>query len=72
MITSPDGRTRLSFVTGADGCMAYTVKRNGRPLILPSALGLVGQEQTSPAAFRYGEIMKRSGERNMDAAVGRK
>ena len=58
--TSPDGRTRLSFVTGADGCMAYTVERDGRPLILPSALGLVAQEQDLAGGFSVREIVKRS------------
>lgn len=59
-IISPDGRTRLSFVTGADGCMAYTVERDGRPLILPSALGLVAQERDLAGGFSVREIMKRS------------
>ena len=60
-IISPDGRTRLSFVTGADGCMAYTVERDGRPLILPSALGLVAQERDLAGGFSVREIVKRSG-----------
>lgn len=55
-IISPDGRTRLSFVTGADGCMAYTVERDGKPLILPSALASWCKNGTSPAAFRYGRL----------------
>ena len=59
-IISPDGRTRLSFVTGADGCMAYTVERDGKPLILPSALGLVVQERTLAGGFSVREIVKRS------------
>lgn len=59
-IISPDGRTRLSFVTGADGCMAYTVERDGRPLILPSALGLVAQERDLAGGFSVREIVKRS------------
>ena len=59
-IISPDGRTRLSFVTGADGCMAYTVERDGRPLILPSALGLVAQERDLAGGFSVREIEKRS------------
>ncbi len=59
-IISPDGRTRLSFVTGADGCMAYTVERDGRPLILPSALGLVAQERNLAGGFSVREIVKRS------------
>ena len=59
-IISPDGRTRLSFVTGADGCMAYTVERDGRPLILPSALGLVAQERDLAGGFSVREVVKRS------------
>lgn len=59
-IISPDGRTRLSFVTGADGCMAYTVERDGKPLILPSALGLVAQERDLAGGFSVREIVKRS------------
>lgn len=59
-IISPDGRTRLSFVTGADGCMDYTVERDGRPLILPSALGLVAQERDLAGGFSVREIVKRS------------
>lgn len=59
-IISPDGRTRLSFVTGADGCMAYTVERDGKPLILPSALGLVVQERNLAGGFSVREIVKRS------------
>ena len=59
-IISPDGRTRLSFVTGADGCKAYTVERDGRPLILPSALGLVAQERDLAGGFSVREIVKRS------------
>ena len=59
-IISPDGRTRLSFVTGADGCMAYTVERGGKPLILPSALGLVVQERNLAGGFSVREIVKRS------------
>ena len=59
-IISPDGRTRLSFVTGADGCMAYTVERDGKPLILPSALGLVVQERKLAGGFSVPEIVKRS------------
>ena len=59
-IISPDGRTRLSFVTGADGCMAYTVERDGRPLILPSALGLVAQERDLAGGFSVREIVKSS------------
>ena len=59
-IISPDGRTRLSFVTDADGCMAYTVERDGRPLILPSALGLVAQERDLAGGFSVREIVKRS------------
>lgn len=59
-IISPDGRTRLSFVTGADGCMVYTVERDGRPLILPSALGLVAQERDLAGGFSVREIVKRS------------
>lgn len=58
-IISPDGRTRLSFVTGADGCMAYTVERDGKPLILPSALGLVVQERNLAGGFSVREIVKR-------------
>ena len=57
-IISPDGRTRLSFVTGADGCMAYTVERDGKPLILPSALGLVVQERNLAGGFSVREIVK--------------
>ena len=45
-IISPDGRTRLSFVTGADGCMAYTVERDAS----------WRKSETSPAAFRYGRL----------------
>lgn len=59
-IISPDGRTRLSFVTGADGCMAYTVERDGKPLILPSVLGLVVQERNLAGGFSVREIVKRS------------
>ena len=59
-IISPDGRTRLSFVTGADGCMAYTVERDGKPLILPSALGPVVQERNLAGGFSVREIVKRS------------
>ena len=59
-IISPDGRTRLSFVTGADGCMAYTVEGDGKPLILPSALGLVVQERNLAGGFSVREIVKRS------------
>ena len=59
-IISPDGRTRLSFVTGADGCMAYTGERDGKPLILPSALGLVVQERNLAGGFSVREIVKRS------------
>ena len=58
--TSPDGRTRLSFVMGADGSIAYTVERDGRPLILPSALGLVAQERDLAGGFSVREIVKRS------------
>ena len=59
-IISPDGRTRLSFVTGADGCVGYTVERDGKPLILPSALGLVVQERNLAGGFSVREIVKRS------------
>ena len=40
--------------------MAYTVERDGRPLILPSALGLVAQERDLAGGFSVREIVKRS------------
>ena len=39
---------------------AYTVERDGRPLILPSALGLVAQERDLAGGFSVREIVKRS------------
>ncbi|WP_290541089.1 glycoside hydrolase family 97 protein [Alistipes sp.] len=59
-ITSPDGRTRLSFVTNTDGSMAYSIERDGRPLIQPSMLGLATQEEDLTKGFSVQEIMKKT------------
>lgn len=71
-IISPDGRTRLSFVTGADGCMAYTVERDGKPLtfLLPWASWC--KNGNLAGGFSVREIVKRSVDETWTQPVGRK
>lgn len=38
-VTSPDGRIRLTFCLTDDGAPSYNVEVDGRPFILPSAMG---------------------------------
>ena len=54
-IISPDGRTRLSFVTGADA--AWPIPSNATQAFdPPSALGLVAQERDLAGGFSVREI----------------
>ena len=40
-ISSPDGQIKLTLQTDAEGRLAYSVERRGKPLLKPSRLGLL-------------------------------
>ena len=40
-ISSPDGQIKLTLQTDAEGRLAYSVERRGKPLVAPSRLGLL-------------------------------
>lgn len=50
-VTSPDGRNRLSLAVDDAGRVTYAVERDGRPLILPSALGFDVREANLADGF---------------------
>ncbi|WP_294596500.1 glycoside hydrolase family 97 protein [uncultured Rikenella sp.] len=49
-VTSPDGRNTVRFGLDSDGRPTYAVERDGKPLILPSLLGIATRE-THPTPF---------------------
>lgn len=48
-LKSPDGNISIAFSRDENGCMAYTVDVDGKPLMLPSTLGIKAL-QWSPSA----------------------
>ncbi len=43
-ILSPDGRNKVAFFIDEEGMLGYEVSRDGKPVILPSSLGIVAEE----------------------------
>ena len=60
MLTSPDGKVQVVFTLGDNGEPIYSVCRNGKPALLPSALGLETAEQSLTACFRIDSISRAS------------
>ena len=60
MLTSPDGKVQLMFALGDNGEPIYSVCRNGKPVLLPSALGLETAEQSLTSRFRIDNISRAS------------
>ena len=60
MLTSPDGKVQVVFTLGDNGEPTYSVCRNSKPVLLPSALGLETAEQSLTACFRIDSISRAS------------
>lgn len=60
MLTSPDGKVQVMFTLGDNGEPIYSVCRDGKPVLLPSALGLETAEQSLTACFRIDSISRAS------------
>ncbi|MDY2943603.1 MAG: glycoside hydrolase family 97 N-terminal domain-containing protein, partial [Paludibacteraceae bacterium] len=60
VLTSPDGKMQVVFALGAEGEPTYSVRRNGKPVLLPSALGLETTEQSLTSCFRIDSISRSS------------
>lgn len=60
VLTSPDGKVQVVFALGAEGEPTYSVRRNGKPVLLPSALGLETTEQSLTSCFRIDSISRAS------------
>ena len=60
MLTSPDGKVQVVFTLGDNGEPIYSVCRDGKPVLLPSALGLETAEQSLTACFRIDSISRAS------------
>ncbi|MGN0209353.1 MAG: glycoside hydrolase family 97 protein [Paludibacteraceae bacterium] len=60
MLTSPDGKVQVMFALGDNGEPTYSVCRNGKSVLLPSALGLETAEQSLTACFRIDSISRAS------------
>ena len=60
VLTSPDGKVQVVFALGAEGEPTYSVRRNGKPMLLPSTLGLETAEQSLTACFRIDSISRAS------------
>lgn len=60
MLTSPDGKVQVMFALGDNGEPTYSVCRDGKPVLLPSALGLETAEQSLTACFRIDSISRAS------------
>ena len=60
MLTSPDGKVQVVFTLGTNGVPTYSVCRDGKPVLLPSALGLETAEQSLTACFRIDSISRAS------------
>ena len=60
MLTSPDGKVQVVFTLGDNGEPIYSVCRDGKPVLLPSAMGLETAEQSLTACFRIDSISRAS------------
>ena len=60
MLTSPDGKVQVVFTLGDNGEPTYSVCHNGKPVLLPSALGLETAEQSLTSRFRIDSISRAS------------
>ena len=60
MLTSPDGKVQVMFALGDNGEPTYSVCRDGKPVLLPSAMGLETAEQSLTACFRIDSISRAS------------
>ena len=60
MLTSPDGKVQVMFTLGDNGEPTYSVCRDGKPVLLPSALGLETAEQSLTTCFRIDSISRTS------------
>ena len=60
MLTSPDGKVQVVFTLGDNGEPTYSVCRDGKAVLLPSALGLETAEQSLTAYFRIDSISRAS------------
>ena len=60
MLTSPDGKVQVVFTLGDNGEPIYSVCRDGKPVLLPSALGLETAEQSLTSRFRLDSISRAS------------
>ena len=60
VLTSPDGKVQVVFALGAEGEPTYSVRRNGKPVLLPSALGLESTEQSLTSCFCIDSISRAS------------
>lgn len=60
MLTSPDGKVQVVFTLGDNGEPTYSVCRDGKPVLLPSVLGLETAEQSLTACFRIDSISRAS------------
>lgn len=59
-VTSPDGRYELLFDVDDAGRMSYTLRADGRELLLPSALGFECREAVLDSGFRIRGIERRT------------
>ena len=60
MLTSPDGKVQVMFALGDNGEPTYSVCRDGKPVLLPSAMGLETAEQSLTSRFRIDSISRAS------------
>ncbi|MGM9810611.1 MAG: glycoside hydrolase family 97 protein [Paludibacteraceae bacterium] len=60
VLTSPDGKVQVAFALGAEGEPTYSVSRNGKPVLQPSALGLETTAQSLTSCFRIDSISRAS------------
>ncbi|MGN1239692.1 MAG: glycoside hydrolase family 97 N-terminal domain-containing protein, partial [Paludibacteraceae bacterium] len=60
VLTSPDGKVQVVFALGAEGEPTYSVSRNGKSVLLPSALGLETTAQSLTSCFRIDSISRAS------------
>ena len=70
MLTSPDGKVQVVFTLGDNGEPIYSVCRDGKPVLLPSALGLETAEQSLTACFRIDSISRASRDTTWETVWG--
>ncbi|MGN0236137.1 MAG: glycoside hydrolase family 97 protein [Paludibacteraceae bacterium] len=69
-LTSPDGKVQIRFSLSDNGVPAYSVSRNGKPVLLPSALGLETTEQSLTSRFRMDGISRISRDTTWETVWG--